>query len=72
MLEMYKFPSMEKILNIAVVRDQPNDIPFTDDNNYMGGKFHSKLLAVTENNHLNPIEQYDLVYNRPDIILGEL
>ena len=66
---LYSYPKFEKLFSFVSVRDKPTDIPFTEDNFYVGGKFLSKLFSVEENGKIYPADQYDLEYNRPDKIL---
>ena len=68
---VYSYPDLNKLYSLVSVRNKAIDLPFTDDNYYVGGKFLSKLFSIEENGKLFPIEQYDLQYNRPDILLNK-
>ena len=67
----YSYPEFKKLYSFVGVRNKGVNLTFTEDNYFIGGKFLSKLFAMEENGKLFPIDQYDVHYNRPDLVLSK-
>lgn len=72
-IKMWDVKSGEELLSMIALSGRPLEyLIFTSDSYYTGTKKGVQILAFAHNNRAFPFEQFDLLLNRPDLVLTKL
>jgi WD40 repeat protein len=69
-IKIFNYPSLTDVYTLVTIANKPEVLAFTNDNYYVGGKYNSKMLAFDKDNKMYPAEQFDILFNRPDLVLS--